>query len=228
MTIWIIEPRDPLIVRDGRPFGPDPGARATTLLFPFPSTVAGGLRGVAGRAEGQQFRIELSEIVREHVHVCGPLLVEVNDDGIVEWYAPAPADATIHELTSSNEDQGALLRLVPLALSAGVCTNLPNNLLPVGQPGTPDKRKPHPRAPQFWRWDAFEQWLTTPKKALLTWRRMVFVDWKLTRACTSASCLRRRRRARVFCTRRVAWSSPQSRMSQPNSASGWRWLHKWR
>ena len=38
MTIWLVEPRDPLIVREGRPFGPDPGAWATSLPFPFPST----------------------------------------------------------------------------------------------------------------------------------------------------------------------------------------------
>jgi hypothetical protein len=28
---WIIEPRDPLIVRDGRPFGPNPSAQAISL-----------------------------------------------------------------------------------------------------------------------------------------------------------------------------------------------------
>jgi CRISPR-associated protein Cmr3 len=166
MTVWIIEPRDPLIVRDGRPFGPDPGARATPLPFPFPSTVAGGLRGLAGRAEGQQFRAELSEIVREHVHVCGPLLVELNCDGsIADWYAPAPADATIHELETRDEKRGALLRLLPLALPSGACTNLPNTLLPVGQSGAPDKRKPHSQTPQFWRWNAFAQWLSAPEES---------------------------------------------------------------
>ena len=48
MTTWIIEPHDPLIFRDGRPFGPNPGARAKTLSFPFPSTTTGGVRTRAG------------------------------------------------------------------------------------------------------------------------------------------------------------------------------------
>src|SRR6266567_3898941 len=48
MEIWLIEPHDPLIVRDGRPFGPNPGARATSLSFPFPSTTTGGARTRAG------------------------------------------------------------------------------------------------------------------------------------------------------------------------------------
>ncbi len=32
MEIWLIEPHDPLIVRDGKPFGPNSGARASTLM----------------------------------------------------------------------------------------------------------------------------------------------------------------------------------------------------
>ena len=44
MGNWLIEPIDPLIVRDGRPFGPTPGARARTLPFPFPQTIAGAVR----------------------------------------------------------------------------------------------------------------------------------------------------------------------------------------
>lgn len=160
MTVWIIEPRDPLIVRDGRPFGPDPGARATTLPFPFPSTVAGGLRGVAGRTAAQSFNTALKDAVLRHVEVCGPLLVELNGDNrVAHWYAPAPADAAIHELEVPDEERGALLRVLPLALPVGACTNLPDSLLPIGQPGAPDPHKPHPRAPQFWRWDAFAQWL---------------------------------------------------------------------
>ncbi|MFZ2521089.1 MAG: type III-B CRISPR module-associated Cmr3 family protein, partial [Anaerolineae bacterium] len=31
MKTWLIEPRDPLIFRDGRPFSASPGARAKTL-----------------------------------------------------------------------------------------------------------------------------------------------------------------------------------------------------
>ena len=49
MTRWIIEPLDPLIVRDGRPFDPTPGARARSVPFPYPSTTTGGIRTRAGK-----------------------------------------------------------------------------------------------------------------------------------------------------------------------------------
>ena len=56
MSIWIIEPHDPLIFRDGRPFGPTPGARAFSLPFPFPSTLAGVVRHQANLDGQGNFR----------------------------------------------------------------------------------------------------------------------------------------------------------------------------
>ena len=40
--VFIVEPRDPFIARDGKPFGV--GVSAATLPFPFPSTTTGGVR----------------------------------------------------------------------------------------------------------------------------------------------------------------------------------------
>ena len=48
MTVWLIEPRDPVIFRDGKPFNASPGAHAKTLSFPFPATAAGATRTRAG------------------------------------------------------------------------------------------------------------------------------------------------------------------------------------
>lgn len=157
MTIWIIEPRDPLIVRDGRPFGPDPGARAATLPFPFPSTVAGGLRGLAGRTPAQTFDVTLKNAVLTRVHVRGPLLVELGDQGETYWFAPAPADASIHQTELYHEKCGTLVRFIPAKL-AGAYADTAESLLV--QAGKPDIHKAHPLAPQFWRWEHFEQWLT--------------------------------------------------------------------
>src|SRR6266446_9986611 len=78
MAIWIIEPRDPLIVRDGRPFGPDPGARATSLPFPFPSTTTGGVRTRAGLNDRGIFDLagkQLEDL--KQLSVRGPLLVQL-------------------------------------------------------------------------------------------------------------------------------------------------------
>ena len=41
LQTWIIEPRDSLIVRDGKPFGANI-THATSLDFPFPSTTNNG------------------------------------------------------------------------------------------------------------------------------------------------------------------------------------------
>lgn len=164
MTLWIIEPRDPLIVRDGRPFGPDPGARAATLPFPFPSTIAGGLRGIAGRMHNHTFDSTLADTVRQHVQIRGPFLVELGETGdICHWFVPFPADAAIHELEQPEASHGDLISLVPLAVPNNAVTNLPADLLPVGQGGKPNARKQHPNAPYFWCWDAFEKWLCEPQ-----------------------------------------------------------------
>lgn len=65
MELWIIEPRDPLIARDGRPFGPYPGARARPLNFPFPSTIAGGLRTRAGQDQSGRFEAKNIPAVKQ-------------------------------------------------------------------------------------------------------------------------------------------------------------------
>ena len=161
MTIWSIEPRDPLIVRDGRPFGPDPGARAATLPFPFPSTIAGGLRGLAGRTATQGFNTALKDDVLTRVKLRGPLLVELNDQQEARWYAPAPTDASIHQIQPYDEQNGTLVRFVPATLPPGAAVDRDDSLLT--QDGTDDKNKAHPLAPQFWAWEDFERWLVGEK-----------------------------------------------------------------
>lgn len=163
MPLWIIEPRDPLIVRDGRPFGPTPGARATTLPFPFPSTVAGGLRTRAGLDRQGRFDPARVEEVKR-LEARGPLLVELDEAGeVAEWLAPAPADALLLEHPDGRESWGQRWPLVPLALPEGVQTDLPDGLAPVG-PRQHDPRKPPRNTPRFWRWDRFVAWLHSPPK----------------------------------------------------------------
>lgn len=161
MTTWIIEPRDPLIVRDGRPFGPDPGARAKSLPFPFPSTTTGGVRTRAGLKNGI-FEDSQSNIAAvKKIKVRGPLLVELNEsDNIKSWLAPAPADAILFPV-ENDPDQVSCQRLVPLETPAGSHINLGGGLALVGLT-KPTGQKPYPEAPRFWRWDHFERWLTDP------------------------------------------------------------------
>jgi len=161
MPTWIIEPRDPLIARDGRPFGPQPGARAATLRFPFPSTTTGGVRTRAGLNGHGVFDESAANIDRvKRIGVRGPLLVELDAGGaITRWLAAAPADALL--LEGTDDEHAARLRLAPLEPFAGAGTNLPEGLSLVGLP-TPDPRKPLGAAPRYWYWPVFEQWLIAP------------------------------------------------------------------
>lgn len=172
ISTWIIEPRDPLIVRDGRPFGPIPGARAASLAFPFPSTTTGGVRTRAGLNSNGIFDTTLIATVKA-ISVRGPLLVELDDeDDIAEWFAPAPIDALLLDAEPPEKEMVKSVickRLVPLKLPEHACTDLEDGLALVGMTKS-DPRKPYSKAPRFWRWPEFEQWLANPtdeaKKAL--------------------------------------------------------------
>ena len=117
MTLWLVEPHDPLIAREGRPFGPDAGASATTLPFPFPSTLAGGVRSRSAIDENGIFQYERDDqmspealrVRQEHleelkeIRIRGPLLVQLpnesndlapDDDA---WLVPMPNDAQLVE-----------------------------------------------------------------------------------------------------------------------------------
>lgn len=139
MQTWLIEPRDPLIVRDGRPFSADiAGARATSLDFPFPSTTTGGVRTSQGRGKGGNFDAALIEELKK-LEVRGPLLVELDDRGeIAGWLMPAPADALWRNLKPDSDDRiptdrAMLTQLTPVQLPDGAFTNLPDgDLCPIG------------------------------------------------------------------------------------------------
>ncbi len=166
---WLIEPRDALIVRDGRPFDSTPGARAATLSFPFPSTTTGGVRTQHGIAKGGDFKDEnlLKEL--KSLPVLGPLLVELNADGAIrQWFAPAPADALILQTKPYDKKTGRIERLLPLNKGDGltdfnsqVSEQSQKEFHPVGT-WKQGLGKPHDKAPRFWSWPKFEEWLRAP------------------------------------------------------------------
>lgn len=176
MPTWIIEPRDPLIARDGRPFGPDPGARASSLPFPFPSTLAGGLRHKAGLDSAGQFKQGDQALIKEvqTLAVRGPLLVELDPiaDQVRGWFAPAPADALLLSLDPQVQARHReadppirgvfkLKRLVPLTTDAQT-TNLPEGVAGLVGPQKWEPAKPDGAAPIFWPWDQYARWLLDP------------------------------------------------------------------
>lgn len=156
--LWIIEPRDPLIVRDGRPFGNTPGVRATSLPFPMPATVAGAMRTRAGlNSDGVFDRSRVNEV--KQIGLYGPLLAQVADDDTLSWFAPTPSDALMLESKKNNTIQ--LKPLVPLVKSNDVMCDLPNDLALVGMQSV-DPAKPYSDAPRFWHWEHFTNWLCCP------------------------------------------------------------------
>lgn len=161
MPIWLIEPHDPIIARDGRPFGPNPGARASSLPFPHPSTLIGAMRAAVGSDETGSFdKSRISELLNYAQR--GPLLAEYSDAGDLGCMAPAPADALLLQLRGDDK-RANRRRLVPLALAAGAQCGWPpgSALQPVG-PRHPSPEKPLSKPPRFWHWRSFEQWLLSP------------------------------------------------------------------
>lgn len=169
MNIWIIEPRDPVIFRDARPFSATGGGRAVSLPFPFPSTIAGGVRTRAflneiGAFDPAHFGATLEDV--KQLEMRGPFLVELDAEGkLSDWLFPAPLDALAFAPEGGDDKSGALdvKQLVPLALPEKVRTNLPDEKLrPVGLPQN-HKGKPSSNAPKYWKWSKFENWLVEPK-----------------------------------------------------------------
>jgi CRISPR-associated protein Cmr3 len=177
MSLWIIEPHEPLVFRDGRPFGPHPGVRAQSLPFPFPSTTTGAARTQIGLDEHGIFTWETDKLDElKQIAVRGPLLVQLPEPGDeqeqLHWFAPAPADALL--LKPSKEDKPEvkawLKRLIPLQRDENVYTDLTELSSQFGPPlhlvGSTSmehsKGKPVDNPPVYWHWKVFENWLRYP------------------------------------------------------------------
>lgn len=162
MSVWLIEPLDPLIARDGRPSSV--GGHFFTVSFPYPSMLAGAVRTRMG-CENGAFTLKgeraLAEL-REKVTVRGPLLAELRpDDEVLQWLAPAPRDLTI---LRTPESKTVLRRHLPRKLDAGEAMDSlgEKDLLPAGYAGGATYGKPPKDLPAFWCWAEFERWLTAP------------------------------------------------------------------
>jgi CRISPR/Cas system CMR-associated protein Cmr3 (group 5 of RAMP superfamily) len=153
----IIEPRDTVIFRDGRPFE-SMITHAVSLDFPFPSTIAGGIRTRAGiDPDKGYFDANLDEIKKIRSH--GTLLAELDGDGeINKLLLPAPADALLMRDADLSIKR---YRLVPLDIGDAL-TDLPDGLKPVGHTRTDIAGKPFGDI-RFWNTEQFVDWLSDPK-----------------------------------------------------------------
>lgn len=166
MTVWSLEPRDPLLLRDGRPFSSTPGARARSLAFPFPSTIAGALRTRVMQGSGHPLDVPLSKVDRDAllIHgVRGPLLgmTSAQASGGVEIFVPAPSDCVLFSPQTGAKGVAHRRRLLPLP-TTGEVTPLPETGMHPVMFAQVEKAKPLATPPRFWQWQAFAEWLLHP------------------------------------------------------------------
>jgi CRISPR-associated protein Cmr3 len=154
-----LEARDPLIVRDARPFGA--GSRMKSLDWPRPSLLAGAVRSLLGKEAGGSFDEKTVSILKE-IEVAGPLPLVGRD-----LFLPAPGDFVAEKGSSPGGEISSLDRLGrsyalrPEIPAEGEGTNLPEGLRPLvlrGLSGESEDFKPA-RIPSFWRRDRVVAWL---------------------------------------------------------------------
>lgn len=144
----IITPRDPLVARDGRPFGTGQGARMKSLDWFYPSVVVGSLRSLLGKRDANAF--EASNIASLKKLRCrGPFPVFDH-----ELFFPAPRDL---QVWLDDEGHRRYAKLRPLKTSTETaCCDLPGNGLhpiAIGADAKPAKAVP------WWSRTRIASWL---------------------------------------------------------------------
>lgn len=167
-TVSLITSDQPLVFRDGRPFG-DIGMRGKEAqTWPFPSTVAGAFRTAVGRARSPDYFSEtnadkaanLERILQLRLETILPVCEGA--DGAWKFLAPRPADALAVDAGRDETQTGLDVHGFSLrTLEKGSGTDLPFSDWLYPLPAS--KEKPSRRSPAFWNWDCFEQWLKTGK-----------------------------------------------------------------
>lgn len=139
--------RDPIVVRDGRPFSS--GDRMKSLDWIYPSVFAGSLRTLLGKQCDSTFDKEDIDALKS-LKIRGPLPCYAG-----KIFVPKPLDCVIKE---ENETYTAFAAR-PEALREGEGTDLPAGLLPVLLPeSVGDEFKPAKTNP-FWSIDKMTDWL---------------------------------------------------------------------
>lgn len=156
MSSWLVEPRDPLVIRDGRPN--DRRSESATLSFPLPSTCAGICRTQLGSDPGRGFTLGGQLDMLRQTRLRGPLLVDREAGRLL---FAAPRDVRIER---GPDEQLRARVLGPLRTPDGVQHDDLDGLHLVGpsNDGGFIAGKP-PRDPRtFWSWNAMESALRAP------------------------------------------------------------------
>jgi CRISPR-associated protein Cmr3 len=153
-TILQITPHDPLIARDGRPFGAGQGNRMRGLPWPLPSVVAGSFRTALVKATpGLDFSGDMPERLLK-IAVAGVFPVHKET-----LYLPTPNDCAWDDKTNT------VHRVQPIKLEDGEGVDFPDSaqgIWPVrlsAEQATEDFKAKS--APAWWPLSKYEEWLTS-------------------------------------------------------------------
>jgi CRISPR-associated protein Cmr3 len=141
-------PRDPIVARDGRPFGIGQGNKMRSLGWISSSVLAGSLRSLLGKEAGGAFDPAIVEALKQ-ISVAGPLPLIKN-----RIYLPHPLDCIVRE----HHDRREVLPLRPRDQSNGEGCDLLPGLCPAMIDYAGDDFKPI-NIPAFWSTDRMAQWL---------------------------------------------------------------------
>ena len=86
-----LTPRDPVVARDGRPFGIRQGNRMRSLSWLYPSVLAGSLRTMLGKEAGGVFDPVMVDGLKQ-ISIAGPMPLIGN-----ELFCPRPLDSRVQE-----------------------------------------------------------------------------------------------------------------------------------
>jgi len=155
----VIQPRGSLLFRDGRPFAAVPGARAASLDWPLPGTIAGALRTHIGQACGWDWQGDGPERALG-IGVAGPLLL-ARDDPAGPWvlYLAAPRNALTVRPVGASEP--VVYRLAPMPPAVGAGCDLPH---PALWPLAVDVQAKSEGGAAFWPLEAMVSWLSEPNE----------------------------------------------------------------
>ncbi|MFB3764601.1 MAG: type III-B CRISPR module-associated Cmr3 family protein [Methanotrichaceae archaeon] len=157
-TYLTITAHDPLIARDGRPFGL--GVRMRSLDWLYPSVLAGSLRTMLGNAKNSDFENETIEALKQ-ISISGPLPFWQG-----RLYIPAPKDILVKEENRKREDLAYAIRPVDLDSDdwKDCDCNLPiGGLLPAMLPESVKGEFKPAKIPSLWSMEMIKKWLINAK-----------------------------------------------------------------
>ncbi len=147
-----VTPHDPIIARDGRPFGKDQGIRMRSLDWPYPSVMAGALRTMLGKMNGGFSDENVKELL--DIKVAGPLPMKDT-----QLYLPIPKDF----LAKKTDEKIIAIPLRPATMRNGEDCDLPRGgLLPTMLPNAVNEDFKPEKMPAFWSMSKMTAWLANP------------------------------------------------------------------